>query len=82
MFDLTIQFCHQHHEKCHQHLDDTYFILIHFRAIGAAAITALRSANYQSTLEEALQVYEIEIVILVLKRCRTLAICHVFFAFW
>ena len=55
---------------------------IHFRAIGAAAITALRSANYQSTLEEALQVYEIEIVILVLKRCRTLAICHVFFAFW
>ena len=66
---------------------DTYIVInelikTHFRAIGAAAITALRSANYQSTLEEALQVYEIEIVILVLKRCRTLAICHVFFAFW
>ena len=58
------------------------FFQKYFRAIGAAAITALRSANYQSTLEEALQVYEIEIVILVLKRCRTLAICHVFFAFW
>merc|ERR1712106_660869 len=49
--------------------------------IGAAAISALRSANYQSAYDVSFQVYDLETVSNLLKKSRTFAICHVFFAF-
>merc|ERR1712123_522037 len=44
-------------------------------------LSALRSANYQSAYDVSFQVYDLETVSNLLKKSRTFAICHVFFAF-
>merc|ERR1712062_47965 len=55
--------------------------LILISNIGAAGFSALRAANFQAAYKMSFSVYDFETVSLLHKKCRSISIFHIFFAF-